>query len=109
MRWDALGSHQALKTRFRPVRRKELKDSFHSLSETVYKEAASGPRDKKQYRDEGERAMGEEGATCRGKDTVLGETAFSPQAPAAGSLSAISRGFQGSDSNKEARASLAYF
>lgn len=67
MRWDALGSHQALKTRFRPVRRKELKDSFHSLSETVYKEAASGPRDKKQYRDEGERAMGEEGATCRGQ------------------------------------------
>lgn len=64
MRWDALGSHWALKTRFRPVRRKELKDSFHSLSETVYKEA-SGPRDKEQYRDEGERAMGEEGATCR--------------------------------------------
>lgn len=67
MRRDALGSHQALKTRFRPVRRKELKDSFHSLSETVYKKEASGPRDKEQCRDEGERAMGEEGATCRGQ------------------------------------------
>lgn len=65
VRWDALGSHQVLKTRFRPVRRKELKDSFHSLSETVYKKGASGPRDKEQCRDEGERAMGEEGATCR--------------------------------------------
>lgn len=64
MRWDTLGSHQALKTRVRPVRRK-VKDSFHSLSETMYKEA-SGPRDKEQYKDEGERAMGEEGATRRG-------------------------------------------
>lgn len=43
------------------------------------------------------------------KDTVLGETAFSPQAPAATGLSAISRGFQGSDSKEEARASWACF